>query len=80
MIGHELWDRTMFGGVMIFIGAVFTFAIWDKSFLLGLVGVANILFGAYVIWGAFAWEEYKKEIYEKHEKDKQSSGPSSSAN
>ncbi len=74
MIGHELWDRTMFGGVMIFICAVFTFAIWDKSALLAIVGIANILFGAYVIWGAFAWEEYKREIYEKHEKDKPPDG------
>ena len=77
MIGHELWDRTMFGGTMILLGAIFTLAIWDKSFLLAIVGIANILFGAYVIWGAFAWEEYKKEIYQKHDAHKQTDDSSS---
>ena len=77
MIGHELWDRTMFGGAMILLGAIFTIAIWDKSFLLAIVGIANILFGTYVIWGAFAWEEYKKEIYQKHDTHKQTDDSSS---
>ena len=58
----------MFGAAMISVGAIFVLLIWDKSLLLALVGTVNILFGAYVIWGAFAWEEYKKEIYGKHDK------------
>lgn len=66
MIGNELWDKTIFGAIMIAIGLAFSWLMRDKSILLALVGVANILFGAYVIWGAFAWETYKEDIYEKH--------------
>lgn len=69
MIGNELWDRTIFGSAMVLIGAVFSFLIWDKSFVLAAVGIANILFGAYVIWGAIAWEEYRKEVHRKFGKN-----------
>lgn len=73
MIGNELWDRTIFGGAMILIGAVFFSLIWDKSFLLAAVGIANVLFGAYVIWGAIAWEEYRKEVHRKFGKSREGS-------
>ena len=65
MIGNELWDRTLFGASMIAIGVVFSWLVWDKSVVLAIVGILNILFGAYVIWGAIAWEEYKKDIHRK---------------
>ena len=68
MIGNELWDRSIFGGAMILIGTVFTWLVWDKSFVLAAVGIINVLFGAYVIWGAIAWEEYKKYIHRKFSK------------
>ena len=79
MIGNEFWDRSIFGIIMILIGIVFTWFMWDKSIILALVGVANILFVAYIIWGAFAWENYKEAVWEKHGKDheRSKSNPSS---
>ena len=68
MIGNELWDRSVFGVSMIFIGGIFAWIIWDKSWVLALVGAANMLFGAYVIWGAFAWRAYKEETLTRHGK------------
>ncbi|MBI4430762.1 MAG: hypothetical protein HY587_03505 [Candidatus Omnitrophica bacterium] len=73
MIGSELWDRTIFGILMIVTGAVFLWLIRDKSWILAAVGVLNILFGAYVIWGAFAWEEYRKEVHRKFGKSAEDS-------
>ena len=64
MIGHQLWDRLMFGLTMILIGLLFAWLLWDKSRVLVAVGAANILFGLYVIWGAFAWQTYQKKLWQ----------------
>ena len=69
MIGNEFWDRSIFGTMMVVIGGLFTWLIWGKSIIMVLVGISTMLFGAYVIWGAFAWEAYRRKVQEKYTRD-----------